>query len=316
MTTVKRRSRPSKKNTKRVSLKSKDRSKRHTNRKKAKRTRRGLRGGTGEHDAEKNAAKSMHDNNPKKIISPCNSKILKKEYLISIGYDEYANTPAIMSVLRSLSSIIYEQVINMSKDDIDMAYHAWRLNQAERRKELRDLKRQGIPSAHAPKPKLKFKSSDRTRDRGVPLVPGASRTMQINSKQDSDAAHEAALAMLDLDKEIEEEIDADARREMQDCKLEDSQYVDYTDHAPTITEDTLPHGFTPVKVKPAYEESIKTKPKVLFDGPTRLTPNKNDNINDWSLHSTRAADEDDQFMQLMEMGDNMDIGIPPNTKSP
>ena len=41
----------------------------------------------------------------------------------------------------------------------------------------------------------------------------------------------------------------------------------------------------------------------------------NDNINDWSLHSTRDADEEDQFMQLMDMGDDMDIGVPPITKS-
>ena len=127
--------------------------------------------------------------------------------------------------------------------------------------------------------------------------------------------------MLELDQEIEEEIDADAIREMQECKLDDSQDVDYTDPAPTITEDTLPPGFTPLKVKPVDEESSKPskiKPKALFDGPiaNRWTTNKNDNINDWSLHTTRAADEEDQFMQLMEMGDDMDIDVPPNTKSP
>ena len=325
MTTVKRRTNPSKKATKRVSLKPKNRSKKHTKRNKAKRTRRSRRGGVGERDAAKKAVASMRARPTYKgemfkarvkNASNCHNIVLKKEYLISIGYDEYANTPAIMSVVRSLSSISNEQLVNMDKNEIDMKYNAWRLREADRRKELRDLKRQGIPSVRTPKPKLKFKSSDRTRDRGVPLVPGTSRTIQIKSNQESAAAHEAALAMLDLDKEIEEEIDADAMREMQECKLEDSQDVDYTDHAPTITEDTLPHGFTPLKVKPADEESIKTKPKILFGGPTRWTPNKNDNINDWSLHSTRAADEEDQFMQLMEMGDNMDIGTPPNTNSP
>jgi hypothetical protein len=82
--------------------------------------------------------------------------------------------------------------------------------------------------------------------------------------------------------------------------------------------DTIPSGFTPSKVKPVDDESIKTKPKSLFDGSitSRWTPNKNDNMNDWSLHSTRDADdEDDQFLQLMEMGDDMDIGVPPITKS-
>ena len=126
--------------------------------------------------------------------------------------------------------------------------------------------------------------------------------------------------MMELEKSIEEEIDADAIRELQECNLDDSQDMDYTDPPPTITEDTIPPGFTPSKVKSTDDESSKpskSKPKTLFDGPiaNRWTPNKNDNMNDWSLHSTRDADEDDQFMQLMEMGDDMDIDIPPITKS-
>jgi hypothetical protein len=237
----------------------------------------------------------------------------------------------------------------MGKDEINMNYTAWRLAQAERRKELRGSKSQGIPPMRSSKPK--FKS-----DMFVPSVPSTSRTIQIKSNQDSVAAHEAALAMLELDKEIEEEIDADAIREMQECNLDESQDINYREPTPTFTVDTIPHGFTP-KDKTVDDESsktIKTKPRTLFAGPnttqrmqvgsptqrmqvgsptqrmqvgsptqrmqvgspTRWTTNNNDNINDWSLKSLAgSADEEDQFMQLMEMGDDMDIDIPLNKKS-
>jgi hypothetical protein len=327
MTTVKRRTRPSKKTSKkhakRVSLKSKKRSKRPAKRKKAKRTRRNQRGGVGERDAAKKAVKSMralpkYDRGPRVDNAfNCHSSELRKQQLISIGYNEYDKTPAIMSVVRSLAKISNEQFANMGKNEIDMNYNEWRLSEAERRKELRGLKRQGIPSVRSPKARFKVNPSDRVRDRDVPSAPSTSRTMKIKSNQESDAAYEAALAMLELEKSIEEEIDADAIRELQECNLDDSQDMDYTDPAPTITEDNIPPGFTPSKVKPVDDESNKTKPKSLFEGPiaNRWTPNKNDNMNDWSLHSTRDADEEDQFMQLMEMGDDMDIGVPPITKS-
>jgi len=330
MTTVKRRSRPSKKTSKktskkhakRISLKSKKRPRRPTKRKKAKRTRRSRRGGVGERDAAKKVVKSMRAL-PKYARGPrvdnefnCHSSELRKQQLISIGYSEYDKTPAIMSVVRSLSKISNEKLANMGKNEIDMNYNEWRSTEAARRKELRGLKSQGIPSVRSPNTKFKVKPSDRF----VPSAPSTSRTMKIKSNQESEAAYDAALAMLELEKSIEEEIDADAIRELQECNLDDSQDMDYTDPPPTITEDTIPPGFTPSKVKPVDDESNKTnktKPKSLFDGPiaNRWTPNKNDNMNDWSLHSTRDADEDDQFMQLMEMGDDMDIDIPPITKS-
>ena len=224
MTTVKRRSRPSKKTSKktskkhakRVSLKSKKRSKRPTKRKKARRTRRNQRGGVGERDAAKKVVKSMRAL-PKYARGPrvdnefnCHSSELRKQQLISIGYSEYDKTPAIMSVVRSLSKISNEKLANMGKNEIDMNYNEWRSAEAARRKELRGLKSQGIPSVRSPNTKFKVKPSDRF----VPSAPSTSRTMKIKSNQESEAAYDAALAMLELEKNIEEEIDADAIREL------------------------------------------------------------------------------------------------------
>ena len=327
MTTVKRRSRPSKKTSKktskkhakRVSLKSKKRSKRPTKRKKARRTRRNQRGGVGERDAAKKVVKSMRAL-PKYARGPrvdnefnCHSSELRKQQLISIGYSEYDKTPAIMSVVRSLSKISNEKLANMGKNEIDMNYNEWRSTEAARRKELRGLKSQGIPSVRSPNTKFKVKPSDRF----VPSAPSTSRTMKIKSNQESDAAYEAALAMLELEKNIEEEIDADAIRELRECNPDKFEKESYREPTPTITEDTIPPGFTPSKVKPVDDESNKTKPKSLFDGPRSswTLSGKNDNMNEWSLPSPGAADEEDQFMQLMEMGDDMDIGVPPITKS-
>ena len=327
MTTVKRRSRPSKKTSKktskkhakRVSLKSKKRSKRPTKRKKARRTRRNQRGGVGERDAAKKVVKSMRAL-PKYARGPrvdnefnCHSSELRKQQLISIGYSEYDKTPAIMSVVRSLSKISNEKLANMGKNEIDMNYNEWRSTEAARRKELRGLKSQGIPSVRSPNTKFKVKPSDRF----VPSAPSTSRTMKIKSNKESDAAYEAALAMLELEKSIEEEIDADAIRELRECNPDKFEKESYREPTPTITEDTIPPGFTPSKVKPVDDESNKTKPKSLFDGPRSswTLSGKNDNMNEWSLPSPGAADEEDQFMQLMEMGDDMDIGVPPITKS-
>jgi hypothetical protein len=219
------------------------------------------------------------------IKNHINAVIIQKR-LDGTGGECLSDKP-IDSVVRSLGKKPIAEVESMNHDEIIKLYKEWREIEAERRKTLRKNKKQGIVE-----PKMR-------------MVP--------TSNTESSAAHEAALAMLELDKEI----DADAMREMQECKLDESQDMNYTDPPPTITVDTIPSGFTPSKVKPVDDESIKTKPKSLFDGSitSRWTPNKNDNMNDWSLHSTRDSDEEDQFLQLMEMGDDMDIGVPPITKS-
>ena len=301
MPTVKRRNRSlrrsSKKhlNLKRVSLKSKNHAKRHTKRKKVKRTRRSRRGGVSERKSAKEAISSMRaaqtynsnifnerirDSNPVKNTSNCRRSLSIKQYLISIGYNDNDNdgSPAIMSVVRSLSKLSIEEVNTMSKNQIDAHYAAWRLEQATRRKELRSLKKQGISVARSG-------TSKKVR----PVVPSeprpTSRTMQIRSNNESTAAHDAAIAMMELDKEIDEEIDADAIRVMHECEIDTAEEMDYTDPPPTITADTIPPGFTPIKVKPNNNKSSmsKSKPKSLFD----------------------AADED-EFMHFMDMDMDME----------
>ena len=320
MTTVKRRSRPSKKSskrrTKRISLKSgrrrnrsaeqpdrrrnrtsSGRAKRHTKRNKSKQH-----GGVGERTTAKKAVSAMRatptygeevfnmkigDVSDVKKRN-CKSKLLIKKHINAVIIQkrddgtggEYLSDKPIDSVARSLSKKPIDEIESMDHDAIIEKYKEWRELEAGRRKTLRQNKKQGIVEPMVPKMRM------------API-----------SSAESTAAHEAALAMLELDKEI----DADAMREMQECKLDESQDMDYLDPPPTITVDTIPPGFTPSKVKPVTDASINTKsnPKSLFDG----------NMNDWSLHSTRAADEEDQFMQLMDMGDDMDIGVPSITKS-
>jgi len=309
MPTVKRRNRslkrPSKKHVKRVSLKSKNHAKRHTKRNKVKRTRRSRRGGVSERKSAKEAISSMRaaqtynsnifnerirDSIPVKNTPNCRRSETTKQYLISIGYNDDDGGPAIMSVVRSLSKLSIEKVNTMSKKDIDVHYAAWRSAEAARRRELRSLKKQGVSITRSVKSK-----------KATPSVPSApiprSRPMQISSNNDSSAAYDAAIAMMYLDeeKEIDEEIDADAIRVMHECEIDAAEEMGYTDPPPTITADTIPHGFTPIKVKPNdnnYSMSNpKPKPKSLFD-------------------ASSQADED-EFMHFMDM----DIGAPPSTKS-
>lgn len=310
MPTVKRRNRSLKRsskkhlNLKRVSLKSKNHAKRHTNRKKVKRTRRSRRGGVSERKSAKEAISSMRaaqtynsnifnerimDSNPVKNTSNCRRSLSIKQYLISIGYNDNDGGPAIMSVVRSLSKLRIEDVTTMSKNQIDAHYAAWRLEEAMRRKELRSLKKQGISV-------VRSGTSKKVR----PVVPSeprpTSRTMQIISNNESTAAYDAAIAMMELDKEIDEEIDADAIRVMHECEIDTAEEMGYTDPPPTITADTIPPGFTPIKVKPNNNKSSMSKsksksksnpkPKSLFDAPSQ-------------------ADED-EFMHFMDMDMDME----------
>lgn len=330
MTTVKRRTIPSKKSStrrsrlskksstrrsKRISLKSgrrrnrssSGRVKRHTKRNKSKQH-----GGVGERDATKRAISAMRapptygeevfkmriGNVSDGRKGDCGTKLLIKKHINAVIIQkrddgtggEYLSDKPIDSVVRSLSKTPLAEIESMNHDEIIGKYKEWRDLEADRRKTLRKNKKQGIVEPMKPKMRM------------VPI-----------SNSESTAAHAAALAMLELDKEI----DADAMREMQECNLDESQDMNYTDPPPTITVDTIPSGFTPSKVKPVDDESIKTNPKSLFDGPRSswTLSGKNDNMNEWSLPSPGAADEEDQFMQLMEMGDDMDIGVPPITKS-
>jgi len=297
MTTVKRRNRlskskrPSKKYLKRVSLKSK----RPTKRKKVKRTRRSQRGGVSERESAKDAISSMrasqtYNSNvfnarikgsiPVKNTPNCRHSTSIKQYLISIGYNDNDGSPAIMSVVRSLSKLSIEEVNTMSKNEIDKHYSAWRLAEAVRRKELRLLKKQGVSVVRTVK-------SKKVR----PVVPSeprpTSRTMQISSNNESTAAYDAAIAMMELDKEIDEEIDADAIRVMHECEFDTAEEMGYTDPPPTITADTIPPGFTPVKVKPNNNKS-NPNPKSLFD-------------------AAPSQAGDDEFMRFMDMDMEQDM---------
>ena len=276
MTTVKRRNRlskskrPSKKHLKRVSLKSK----RPTKRKKVKRTRRSQRGGVSERKSAQEAISSMRaaqtynsnvfnerirDSIPVKNTPNCRNSVSIKQYLISIGYNDNDDDggPAIMSVVRSLSKLSIEDVNTMSKNEIDVHYAAWRLAQATRRKELRLLKKQGVSV-------VRSDTGTSKKVRPVPAAPAPA----------APAAYDAAMAMMELDKKIEideeEEIDADAIRVMMhECEIDTAEEMGYTDPPPTITADTIPPGFTPVKVKPNNNKSIMSnsnlKSKSLFD---------------------------------------------------
>ena len=294
MTTVKRRNRlskskrPSKKYLKRVSLKSK----RPTKRKKVKRTRRSQRGGVSERKSAQEAISSMRaaqtynsnvfnerirDSIPVKNTPNCRNSVSIKQYLISIGYNDNDDDggPAIMSVVRSLSKLSIEDVNTMSKNEIDVHYAAWRLAQATRRKELRLLKKQGVSV-------VRSDTGTSKKVRPVPAAPAPA----------APAAYDAAMAMMELDKKIEideeEEIDADAIRVMMhECEIDTAEEMGYTDPPPTITADTIPPGFTPVKVKPNNNKS-NPNPKSLFD-------------------AAPSQAGDDEFMRFMDMDMEQDM---------
>ena len=296
MTTVKMRNRlskskrPSKKHLKRVSLKSK----RPTKRKKVKRTRRSQRGGVSERKSAQEAISSMraaqtyNSSNvfnerirgsiPVKNTPNCRRSVSIKQYLISIGYNDNDDdgSPAIMSVVRSLSKLSIEDVNTMSKNEIDVHYAAWRLAEATRRKELRSLKKQGISVVRSG-----TGTGTSKKVRPVPAAPAPA----------APAAYDAAMAMMELDEEIDEEIDADAIRVMHECEIDTAEEMGYTDPPPTITADTIPPGFTPVKVKPNNNKSSMSnsnlKSKSLFD----------------AAPSQAGDDEFMRFMDSMEQED-------------
>ena len=296
MTTVKMRNRlskskrPSKKHLKRVSLKSK----RPTKRKKVKRTRRSQRGGVSERKSAQEAISSMraaqtyNSSNvfnerirgsiPVKNTPNCRRSVSIKQYLISIGYNDNDDdgSPAIMSVVRSLSKLSIEDVNTMSKNEIDVHYAAWRLAEATRRKELRSLKKQGISVVRSG-----TGTGTSKKVRPVPAAPAPA----------APAAYDAAMAMMELDEEIDEEIDADAIRVMHECEIDTAEEMGYTDPPPTITADTIPPGFTPVKVKPNNNKSSMSnsnlKSKSLFD----------------AAPSQAGDDEFRRFMDSMEQED-------------
>jgi hypothetical protein len=226
----------------------------------------------------------------------------KKMYLESLGFVQ-GGSPPLPSVLRSMSKMRFDEIKELNVAEIMNIYTKWRRFEANRRKELRSVKRGN--KAYSPG----FDEYSPGFDEIIP------QSRVRVDKDTSNAAISAADAMTrqdEIDNAIQMEIDAEALRYSKNLENESyehgipaednlNDYFDsYREPTPTFPKEHL-QGFTPIKEKDKKKnkeaESFDNLPGALMGtnlyGDVNEDVNVNVNINDDDLYNLLDMNDDD-----------------------